>query len=169
MLTAGILAGTFLVGGMAAAPHSVEAASVSAKKGTSVNISNEKKVIEDIIRTGLNLRGKAKYSHNYVAGKYMDCSGFTYYIFKKHGIDLHTRWDDGQAKYGTPVSKSQLKRGDLVFFSTNKNKAGITHVGVYLGNGKLLDMASPSRGVAISNLDWTWYKKYYKTARRVVR
>ncbi|MCI1693214.1 C40 family peptidase [Aneurinibacillus aneurinilyticus] len=167
-ITAGCMAAGILLGGMAV-PGSVSAANVSAKVGSSVDIKNENQVINNIISTGKSLMGKAKYSHKYTAGKYMDCSGFTYYIFKKNGIDLHTRWDDGQAKYGSYVPKSQLKKGDLVFFSTNKNKQGITHVGVYLGNGKLLDMANSKRNVAISDLNWSWYKKYYKTAKRVIK
>ncbi|MCP1356141.1 C40 family peptidase [Aneurinibacillus migulanus] len=167
-ITAGFMAAGILLGGMAV-PGSASAASVSAKAGSSVNIKNESQVINNIIKTGKSLMGKAKYNHKYTAGKYMDCSGFTYYIFQKNGINLHTRWDDGQAKYGSYVPKSQLKKGDLVFFSTNKNKKGVTHVGVYLGGGKLLDMANSKRNVAISDLNWSWYKKYYKTAKRIIR
>jgi cell wall-associated NlpC family hydrolase len=165
-LTIGILAGSLLLGGMAAG--NVEAATVSAVNGSAVHVSNASSLIENIIQTGMNLRGHAYYSHNYVPGKAMDCSGFTYYIFLKNGVDLHTKWDNGQAKLGTYVPKSSLKRGDLVFFNANHSKADITHVGVYLGNGKLLDMANSRRNVAISDMNWSWYHDNYVTARRVI-
>ena len=68
-----------------------------------------------------------------------DCSGFTYYVFKnKAGIVL-PRTSSAQSKYGTYVSKSNLKAGDLVFFDTNgANDGNVSHVGMYIGNGQMI-------------------------------
>ncbi|GEN32598.1 MULTISPECIES: C40 family peptidase [Aneurinibacillus] len=169
-LTTGLLAGSMLLGGLAAGPGQAEAAMVSAKFGTTVNVANENRVIDNIIRTGKSLMGgKAQYSHNYVPGKYMDCSQFIYYIFKKNGIDIHTRDDDRQVKLGSYVPKSKLQKGDLIFYSTKKNKWDITHVSMYIGNGKVLHMANTKYDVTISNLNSSWHQKYYVTARRVIK
>ncbi|AMA71836.1 MULTISPECIES: C40 family peptidase [Aneurinibacillus] len=167
-VTASLLTAGILLGGMAA-PMQAEAADISAKYGSTLNISNESRVIDNIINTGKGLIGKAKYRHAYVPGKYMDCSGFIYYIFKKNGININTLDDDKQVKLGSYVPKNQLKKGDLVFFSTKKNKWDITHVGIYIGSGKILHMANTKYNVTISSLNSSWYKKYYVTARRVVK
>jgi cell wall-associated NlpC family hydrolase len=170
VLTTGLLAGSMLLGGMLAAPYQAEAASASAKFGSTIDIANEAQVIDNIIRTGKSLiGGKAQYSHNYVPGKYMDCSQFMYYIFSKNGIDIHTRDDDRQVELGSYVPKSQLKKGDLIFYSTKNNKADITHVGMYIGNGQVLHMANTSVDVTISSLNSAWHKKYYVTARRIIK
>jgi cell wall-associated NlpC family hydrolase len=167
MLTSGILAGSMLVGGFVAGPGQVHAATVSATSGSAINVSNADQKINDIISTGESLIGKAHYSHNYVPGKYMDCSQFMYYIFKENGIDLGTKWDDGQSKLGSYVPKSQLKKGDLIFYSTKPNN--ITHVSMYIGNGKVLHMANTHSNVTISDLNSSWHQKYYVEAKRIIK
>lgn len=93
-----------------------------------------------------------------------DCSGFTTYIFAKMGIEL-PRTSASQAETGTKVAKSDLIAGDLVFFNTNGRS--ISHVGIYVGDGKFAH-ASSSKGVVISNLSDSYYKTRYVTARRIM-
>lgn len=64
-----------------------------------------------------------------------DCSGFVYYVFAKHGISLPRTADD-QALVGTTVAKSDLRPGDLVFFSADGYE--INHVGIYVGNDEFI-------------------------------
>lgn len=149
--------------------NSVPTISVTAKQGSAVNISNEKTVIDNIIKTGQSLIGNARYGHTYNAPYTMDCSGFTYYIFKQNGIDLKTRDDDKQVSYGKYVPKSQLKAGDLVFYNANKPSKDVTHVGVYIGDGKVLHMANSMSNVTISKLSGSWHTDNYLTARRIVQ
>ena len=94
-----------------------------------------------------------------------DCSGLVQYVFQVHGIRLN-RTTDTQYKHGTYVSKSNLKPGDLVFFQ-NTYRAGISHVGIYIGNGKFIH-ASSSKGVTISDLSSSYYTAHYYGARRVL-
>lgn len=94
-----------------------------------------------------------------------DCSGFVQYVFKAHGISLN-RTCETQYKHGTYVSKSNLKPGDLVFFQ-NTYKSGISHVGIYIGNGQFIH-ASSSKGVVISNLSSSYYVSHYYGARRIL-
>jgi cell wall-associated NlpC family hydrolase len=94
-----------------------------------------------------------------------DCSGFVQYVFKVHGISLN-RTTETQYKHGSYVSKSNLKPGDLVFFQ-NTYRAGISHVGIYIGNGQFIH-ASSSKGVTISNLSSSYYTSHYYGARRIL-
>lgn len=94
-----------------------------------------------------------------------DCSGFVQYVFKAHGISLN-RTAATQYRHGTYVSKSNLQPGDLVFFQ-NTYKAGISHVGIYIGDGKFIH-ASSSKGVTISNLSSSYYVSHYYGARRIL-
>ncbi len=94
-----------------------------------------------------------------------DCSGFTQYVFGKHGISLNRTTTD-QYRQGSFVPKSDLRAGDLVFFQ-NTYKAGISHVGIYIGNGQFIHVSS-SRGVVISSLSESYYVTRYYGARRVI-
>jgi murein DD-endopeptidase / murein LD-carboxypeptidase len=96
-----------------------------------------------------------------------DCSSFTQYVFKKVGISL-PRASAEQSKKGTFVSRSNLQKGDLVFFSTSKSKGKVAHVGIYAGNGKILHTYGAG-GVKYSSLSSSWWSSHYVTARRVIR
>ena len=97
--------------------------------------------------------------------KGFDCSGFVQYVFNQHGITL-PRTTTEQYKVGSYVSKSNLKAGDLVFLQ-NTYREGISHVGIYVGDGKMIH-ASSSKGVVISDLGSSYYVKHYYGARRVL-
>ncbi len=94
-----------------------------------------------------------------------DCSGFVQYVFRAHGISLN-RTAATQYRHGTYVSKSALRVGDLVFFQ-NTYKAGISHVGIYIGDGKFIHCSS-SKGVTISSLSSSYYVSHYYGARRIL-
>ena len=98
-----------------------------------------------------------------------DCSGFTYYVFKnKAGIVL-PRTSSAQSKYGTYVSKSNLKAGDLVFFDTNgANDGNVSHVGIYIGNGQIIHASYGQKKIVIANFNDSYYQKAYVNARRVL-
>ena len=98
-----------------------------------------------------------------------DCSGFTYYVFKNSaGITL-PRTSSMQSKYGTYVSKSNLKPGDLLFFDTvGSNNGGVTHCGIYIGNGQMIHAASGQGKVVINNINSSYYVNAYVNARRVL-
>ncbi|NHB85124.1 C40 family peptidase [Tessaracoccus sp. HDW20] len=67
-----------------------------------------------------------------------DCSGLTTYAYKQVGISL-PRSSGSQVSAGTRVSTSNLKPGDLVFYYSP-----ISHVGIYIGDGKIVDAANPA-------------------------
>lgn len=97
---------------------------------------------------------------------YFDCSGFTRYVYRQHGIYL-PRTAAAQSTVGRYVYKSQLTYGDLVFFK-NTYKYGISHVGIYVGNGKIIH-AFPNRGVTVDRLSNSYLTAKYAGAKRVLR
>jgi len=93
-----------------------------------------------------------------------DCSGFTSYVFEQFGIDLpHSSKSQDQEGYW--VDKSDLRKGDLVFFNTDGK--GISHVGIYLGDGEFIHSAT-NHGVVKNKLSESYYAKRYVSARRVL-
>ncbi|MBR7082217.1 MAG: C40 family peptidase [Oscillospiraceae bacterium] len=96
-----------------------------------------------------------------------DCSGFVMYVMKNFGYDLG---HSARAQYssGTPISKSELKPGDLVFFS-NSSTTWIGHVGIYIGDGLFIHASSGSAYcVTISELSSSWYTSHYIDACRII-
>lgn len=91
-----------------------------------------------------------------------DCSGLMQFVFAKHGIKL-PRTAAEQYRVGDHVATSELKKGDLVFFTTYK--PGASHVGIYLGNGKMID--SNSSGLMISNFNSAYWQQRYLGAKRI--
>ncbi|MBD7963196.1 C40 family peptidase [Fictibacillus norfolkensis] len=121
---------------------------------------------DDIINTGDNYLGTPyKYGSAFGNTRTFDCSSFTSYVFSRHGITL-PRTSSGQASTGTYVSKANLQKGDLVFYDTDFN-GSINHVGIYAGNGKMLN--AQSKGVAFADAFSPYYwGSRYVTARRVI-
>lgn len=99
---------------------------------------------------------------NLTAG--VDCSGFVYSIYKNFGITLNRSSKAMYANNGVSVSKSNLKPGDLLFFNTSGS--GVSHVGIYIGNGQYIHSSSPR--VNIANLNSSYSSKTYIGAKRVL-
>ena len=96
-----------------------------------------------------------------------DCSGLVYYLYQTHaGITLN-RNSAAQASNGYQVSKSNLKPGDLLFFATSGGK-GISHVGIYIGNGQMVHASTPATGVIQDNINSSYYTNTFVTARRII-
>jgi cell wall-associated NlpC family hydrolase len=94
-----------------------------------------------------------------------DCSGFTMFVFRTVGITLpHSA--AGQANLGHAVSKDNLEPGDLVFFETYK--AGISHVGIYLGNGYFIHASSGAGHVTITSLSEAFYAERFRGGARIL-
>ena len=89
-------------------------------------------------------------------------------FFENFGIHLNSS-SKTQLKNGNKVeNKSDLKKGDIVFFSNGGGK-DVQHVGMYIGNNNFIHSASTRNiGVKISSLNENYYARNYITARRVI-
>jgi LysM repeat protein len=97
-----------------------------------------------------------------------DCSGFVQYAFSQNGINLpHS--SSMISQLGTPVDKSNLRKGDLVFLQGTYT-SGVSHVAIYLGNNKVLQAGTMgTREVKISTFFGTpYYDEHYWGARRII-
>jgi hypothetical protein len=114
----------------------------------------------------------------YLGGKYVwggtnpkgfDCSGYVQYIYKKEGVAIpRTAYE--QSKVGKEVSRYDLKKGDLLFFLTDKKRGiPITHVGMYIGDGKFIHAASRRQGIIISSLEKSRYSSLFVKATRIIK
>lgn len=133
-------------------------------KTSTVNKSVDKNTADKVVTTASKYYG-VPYKFGGTTSKGFDCSGYTQVVFKAHGVSL-PRSADMQYKLGRPVSKKELRKGDLVFFSTYE--PGPSHVGIYDGNGKFWN-ATTSRGVMASPIDDPHYwGPRYLGARRIL-
>jgi cell wall-associated NlpC family hydrolase len=97
--------------------------------------------------------------------KVFDCSGFTMWVYKQVGYSLPRTAAD-QYKKGTAVDKKNLKPGDLVFFKDTYKK-GISHVGIYIGDGKFAHAANSEDDMEITPLSNSYWSKHYAGAKRI--
>ncbi len=98
-----------------------------------------------------------------------DCSGLTKYVFDKFGIDI-PRVSKDQAYAGQHVPKDELKPGDLVFFAKGgrPQKDAIHHVGIYLGDGQMINAPSKGNNVRIESIETAYRQKELIWGRRFV-
>ncbi|MDA8351626.1 MAG: C40 family peptidase [Firmicutes bacterium] len=122
---------------------------------------------DKIIETGEKYMGVPyKLGAEYPESGKFDCSSFTQYVFAKNGVKL-PRTAEPQSKVGKEVPRSQLQKGDLVFFKLKgKEHLGIEHVGIYAGDGKLLHTWGPG-GVRYDEMSDRWLDWGFVKATRV--
>lgn len=117
--------------------------------------------VEPIARTYLSI------PYRYGAGSRnsTDCSGFVQQVFREFDISL-PRTAREQYTVGMKIDRPSLASGDLLFFRTRASKKYPTHVGIYLGNGKMIHASSGKRKVVISDVNHPYYVKRYVGAKR---
>ena len=96
-----------------------------------------------------------------------DCSGFVYYVLRSNGINV-SRTQTAMYSQGTPVSKANLQPGDAVFFQ-NTYKAGLSHVGIYVGKGQFIHAPSSGKVVSYASLNSDYYASHYYGAVRYTK
>ena len=94
-----------------------------------------------------------------------DCSGFVWYVYKQAGVSIPRAPLESQLGAGPRISMDKLQPGDLVFWQ-NTYKAGLSHVGIYLGGGRFINAESEAVGVQIRSLsDPFWAARYVGASR----
>ncbi|WP_332651472.1 C40 family peptidase [Lysinibacillus sp. 54212] len=156
-----------------AAPAVLQPIEVSAAATNSYNNQQQvEQTADKIIALGKSLIGKATYSNTEykpTAPYKFSCASFLMYIFEKNGADLATYNEDSMMKQGTYVARKDLQKGDLVFFRSKTTGTDPDHVGIYIGDNKLLHMADSKQNIVISDMNSKpYYTESYLTARRVL-
>ncbi|EOC30029.1 nlpC/P60 family protein [Neisseria meningitidis 2001001] len=121
---------------------------------------------DELIGNAMGLLGIAyRYGGTSVSTGF-DCSGFMQHIFKRAmGINL-PRTSAEQARMGTPVARSELQPGDMVFFRT-LGGSRISHVGLYIGNNRFIHAPRTGKNIEITSLSHKYWSGKYAFARRV--
>lgn len=96
----------------------------------------------------------------------MDCSGFTKAVYNLCGVNI-PRTSREQYKAGNPVSKNELRDGDLVFFGASESS--ITHVGIYVGNGKFVHAPKRGEDIKTASVDESYFERRFVGARRYIQ
>ncbi len=109
------------------------------------------------------------YAAGGVGPESFDCSGFIYFIARKSAKVQLPRSSHAIYRFVEHISDDEIEAGDLLFFSASSS-GRMTHVGLYIGEGKMIHAASdgPKTGVIVSSLDEHYWKTYYVGAGRFV-
>ena len=93
-----------------------------------------------------------------------DCGGFTQFVFRRAlGMDI-ARTSRGQYQQVERIRKKDARPGDLVFFF----EGGAHHVGIYLGNGKMIDAPNPGESVSINPISGSWWGRSFTGIGRML-
>ena len=93
-----------------------------------------------------------------------DCSGLTMTVYRLNGLDLPRNSRD-QFRVGTPIKRSALKKGDLVFFATGRRQR-VSHVGIYTGGGRFIHAPGQGKSIRTSSLTSGYFSRRFVGARR---
>ncbi len=135
---------------------------------TLTSVSKNSKA-DNIINHAITFSG-TRYKYGGTTNKGMDCSGLIYVSFKKEAITL-PRVSRDMAKQGQQITLQNAKKGDLLFFKTNKNSKDINHVGLIVNseNGNINFIhATTSKGVITSSLSEPYWRLAFIEVRRIL-
>jgi cell wall-associated NlpC family hydrolase len=95
-----------------------------------------------------------------------DCTGFVMWVFSQFGVSLPHN-EAGQLSSGERISADDLQPGDVLVFA-NTYRRGLSHVGIYLGDGRFVHAADESHGVLVSSLwDGYWEVRFVGASREI--
>jgi cell wall-associated NlpC family hydrolase len=126
-------------------------------------IARSSAIATSLTRSAMRFIG-TPYSFGGTSAGGFDCSGYVQHVFAMMGVHL-PRTADAQYDAGQRVAAADMHAGDLVFFHTYA--AGVSHVGIYLGNDRFIHSSS-SHGVTVSSLHDSYWAPRYLGAKRVV-
>ena len=86
-----------------------------------------------------------------------DCSGYVCWVYNQNGYDIGRTTANGLWQKSQHISEAEAKPGDLVFFKGTYDTPGMSHVGIYLGNGKMVSAGDPIKYADIHSSYWQQY------------
>ena len=145
------------------------APSAAALNGNATTGSSSKPSVTGVSGSQILAEAKKYLGTRYVYGgaspSGFDCSGYVYYVLKQFGYSPY-RTPADQYNMGSPVAKANLQPGDIVFFA-GTYASGISHVGIYAGNGQFIHAPNSRSTVSYSDLTTGYWANHYYGARRM--
>lgn len=94
-----------------------------------------------------------------------DCSGFVSWVINQSGVgSVGRQTANGLRNYCAYVSKEQAQPGDLIFFQQTYNTAGASHVGIYIGDGKMIHCGDP---ISITSIEKPYWQEHFLDFGRI--
>ena len=139
--------------------------------GDDLNLDYDAMAINSLLDEAMSHIG-ARYRSGSKGPSAFDCSGFTSYVFRQLGVTNIGASSRDQYARNLPVSRSEMQRGDLVFFTSPSSGRGVGHVGIVVDVDPITHTfnfihASSSEGVKISNSNEGFYARRFIGVRRV--
>lgn len=127
-------------------------------------------LLNDLLSEARTHLGK-RYSRGSKGPNAFDCSGFSSYVYRQFGFSLSPSSRD-QYNQGESVNRTDLRKGDLVFFKGRSIKGGVGHVGIVVdcdekGNFTFIHAAT-SKGITVSNCNEPYYASRYIGGKRII-
>ncbi len=126
-------------------------------------------MIDDLLKEARTHIGK-RYRHGAKGPSAFDCSGFSSYVYRQFGYNISPS-SRQQYTQGTPVAKNELRKGDLVFFTSRSSGKNVGHVGIVVTadneKGTFTFIHASIKGVKISNYEG-YYLNRYIGAKRII-
>jgi len=161
-----LLIGALALGGCS----SKRAAAGKSGGGTSTTarvIPSTDKQVNELIRQARSWIGTPYVYGGHTRKKGTDCSGMIMELFLSvYDLKL-PRSSAMQREFARPVAFKDMVPGDLVFFSTGKNASRVNHVGLYIGDNRMIH-ASGSRGVMESNLGERYWQRTFHSSGHII-
>ena len=149
--------------------------SLETNLNTDIKLINNQKNKKTLLNNLLNKI--VKESNTYLGTPYLwggttrngiDCSAFVKNVYLSIGIKL-PRVSQNQAKVGKTITLDKIRKGDLIFFETDKNRPNtVSHVGIYLGSGNLIHASSKNKKVVIVPLNQGYFLSKIVIIKRIV-
>ncbi len=153
----------------------VDIKSLETNLNTDIKLINNQKNKKTLLNNLLNKI--VKESNTYLGTPYLwggttrngiDCSAFVKNVYLSVGIKL-PRVSQNQAKVGKTITLDKIRKGDLIFFETDKNRPNtVSHVGIYLGSGNLIHASSKNKKVVIVPLNQGYFLSKIVIIKRIV-
>lgn len=140
------------------------------ESATAAAVSANDRMLDDLLKEAHKHIGK-RYSAGSKGPNRFDCSGFSSYVYRQFGYELSPS-SRAQFTQGEPVERNELRKGDLVFFTSRRSGGAVGHVGIVVsadnetGNFKFIHAAT-SKGITVSDYSG-YYVGRYLGARRVI-